>query len=179
MKYIDNEDLKYVLNLVTKETNEYCGYLKPLLNEQVKLYVDGRSGYNGRKLCVTNPPYKEYLWHTHPINSKSYPSTEDILKVLKPRSKPNQILDSILFSAWGIWEFHCSNKQDTSGINTDILNGLFNNLYHSTYTGRGKQNDTVIILTIQNVMDYLIMWNFEMSFTPWDKVTTPHYLVYT
>ena len=82
MKYI-NTDYIHTLLLLPVET---CGYVIEKNSNEMIPVVDGVPGNDNRALCIYNPPYKSILWHTHTVSMQSYPSTEDIIKTIKPRA---------------------------------------------------------------------------------------------
>lgn len=181
MKYISSKDI-----VITKKrlnnNHEYCGYLVEVpSSERVKMVDSGTHGRgkDGRVMCIQKPPYQKYLWHTHPNTSKSYPSAEDIITMLKPRSNTESVLDSVIFTKWGIWELHCKNKHDVSCLDPQKLSNMFTDLYKATGGGRDNADKAVIVLTNQNLMLYLVEWQFEISFTSWDSGVEDYYLRYT
>ena len=97
--YIGPENLLKMYNFLSKSV-EVCGYLKPIdpYSQELTPVIAGVAGTDGRPLCVYDPPYETILWHSHAFTMQSYPSAEDIIKALKPRSNPNQVLDNIIFT---------------------------------------------------------------------------------
>lgn len=86
---------------------EFCSYLDlyndSLTIKQSTLTTGGIESYAEDKVrgtCqfVGNPT--QFMYHSHPLTSRSYPSTEDVLKVLK---KPGKYLLSIISTRWGIY----------------------------------------------------------------------------
>jgi hypothetical protein len=88
-------------DLVFDNEVEFCGLFNSIDN---CLVIDNNTvtvGYetNGRKACI-HKRYSKLIWHTHPYSSHSYPSREDVFKVLKR----DVIENSIIFTRWGIWQ---------------------------------------------------------------------------
>jgi hypothetical protein len=52
-----------------------------------------------RQTCTLSR-YSHYIFHSHPLQSRAYPSAEDILKVLKNR---HIIIQSYISTSWGVW----------------------------------------------------------------------------
>jgi len=63
--------------------------------------------------------YSRHLFHSHPRRSRSYPSGEDIIKVLKHWDK---IVNSVIATKWGIWVI--SNTHRSNIFNTSISDEL-------------------------------------------------------
>ena len=175
MVYINIEHIHTLLSLPV----ETCGYIVEGIGEEMIIAVDGVAGTNNnRALCEYNPPYKSILWHTHTYTMKSYPSTEDILKALKPRSNKNAVLDCLIFTKWGIWEFSAKNKGDVSNEIVYMLNQVFSGLYHITEKGRSNLN-TVTLQFLQGYigqLKYMLSaYNFDIHFTAWEHLTNNKY----
>jgi hypothetical protein len=169
MKYIYTN---YIHTLLTLPL-ETCGYIIQGHGDEMIPIVDGVPGHDNRALCTYNPPYKSILWHTHTNNMQSYPSTEDIIKTLKPRNDTNAVLNSLIFTKWGIWEFNAENKGIVNENIKHVLNSAYSGLYHVTEKGRGKLNS----ITIQFLQGYieelkyiLSGYNFNIYFTQWENL---------
>ena len=82
---------------------EICGNLRrehEFLVEESKYEGEEK---DGRVLCTIHEKEKTpFLYHTHPISSKAYPSIEDIVTVVKKREAIPSYT-SILFTIWGVW----------------------------------------------------------------------------
>jgi len=139
-----------------------------------------------RLLCITNAPYRQIIWHTHPNKSKSWPSGEDIIKSLKLRSSQEQLLNCLLFCKWGIWEYNAINKQNISDFCIeqllDYLNNIWGKLYHITNKGRGELNDKskeILNEIIIKIKKSLNTYNFNIIFTEWKEIqNNKYYLQY-
>jgi hypothetical protein len=180
MKYIDCFDIEKVRQLLITE-EEKCGYLVPYGQYLLVLTENGISGNDGRRLCNYIPPYQKYIWHTHPNTSQSYPSTEDIIKIITPRTE-NVVMNSIIFTRWGIWELS-SKLKSTDKISKSVKSNLdkaYGALYHITDKGRGILNRSALPIVhsyILQIMYSLQDWGYEMSFTDWDSLTGKDYYI--
>ena len=88
--------------------NEICGCAK-WYNNKFQLYREQDEGEKG--YCYFTDEY-DILWHTHPYTSKPYPSTTDLLKVVKYN---NNI--SFIFCIFGLWTIKFSERRDNAVIN--------------------------------------------------------------
>jgi len=80
--------------------SELCSYLK-INNKELIIIIDSlRQGEieNGRRTCKNEGISSGYLYHSHPFSSRSYPSAEDIIKVLT-----NNFKVSIIATRWGVY----------------------------------------------------------------------------
>ena len=120
-----------------------------------------------RNSCKTKGNRK-MIYHTHPFVSKSYPSIEDILKIIKLKNKIIKV--SIIFTRWGIWELHCSKKIDK--IPKEIINDVdkqLTNIYHNQNKGKGElRSKPLLKKSINNINDILSEYDFKMYFSEWD-----------
>lgn len=137
--------------------------------------VCGLTGHDGRPYCTYEKPYGSIIWHTHPIGSKSYPSNEDIIKGLKPRTTNCQIVVSLLICEWGIWEWSASNKTNVDQEKMNIfLSHNLKKIYEATEKGRGKlteQGRSVINRVIDKLTETLnTKFQFKIYFTSWEDM---------
>ena len=68
------------------DSTEICGYFEVDSGNTLKIrepYYKGTITETGRHTCQRHGHPTKYLWHTHPINAKFYPSEEDIYTVIK------------------------------------------------------------------------------------------------
>jgi len=160
-------------------------------------YVCGVAGNDGRPNCTYTEPYGSILWHTHPSSSKPYPSTEDIVKSLKPRKprKPGeheQIYSCILVCFWGVWEWRASDKEnypekddedyddDIEDINKFITEKhklIAKSIGQDPFTGHTKREaelNTTIEIAIDNFItdlnNSLGGMGFKIYFTSWKNI---------
>ena len=96
MPYINTISLEKIKRYINYEY-EFCGYIFYDVNNPDELnIIKNNTGPNvkiERGSCTYKHGYRRCIWHTHPYISKSYPSPEDLLKVLK---HPDNIKISIL-----------------------------------------------------------------------------------
>ena len=103
-----NDHIRDMKDLVFKYKYEHCIYLK----EKGGVYYFDRNTIvkgqqqEGRQYCTYRGPYAECIFHSHPYISRSYPSTEDILKVMKR----DDIKCSIIATRWGIYTIKFTNN---------------------------------------------------------------------
>lgn len=96
-----HDHIRDMKDLVFKYKYEHCIYLK----ERAGVYYFDRNTIvkgeqrEGRQYCTYRGPYAECIFHSHPEASRSYPSREDILKVMKR----DAIKCSIIATRWGIY----------------------------------------------------------------------------
>ena len=123
--------------------------------------------------------YPSFIGHTHPIQSHSYPSVEDLFKVLKHQ----EILVSLIATRWGIWmikvtpntyQFN-SVKNNTAKI-TEMMKKLdskyLNQLY---YLEAGIDKETQLSSSdykkIQIIArDISIYLQLDVSLIRWDDI---------
>ena len=71
---------------------EMCGYIiNNILHTAVKQHEKSK--------CYWITPYQQVIWHTHPLQSKYYPSYQDILKIIKHIN----INQSYILTSQGFW----------------------------------------------------------------------------
>ena len=164
------------------DTMEYCGFFiheEPLclIHDSNQLYTGTSVSLMEKRLSCHLPRYRSIIWHTHPYISKGYPSAEDIVKVLKNAN----ILTSIIFTIWGIWQLDFSKsypelaeetikKQWINYIDTKISPPL----YFGTEKGRVLQ---ILSQHERYINDYIRSLEIEYPglqiwFTTWQNL--PH-----
>jgi hypothetical protein len=92
----------------------------------------GRIDRSGRANCVIGE--KELyaiIWHTHPYESKFYPSREDILMVKKTR-KGEKIKLSVIYTSIGIWLL----KSFGDNLDPTEIDRINDKFYNTCYRGR-------------------------------------------
>ena len=132
--------LLYIQQNLLQKATEVCGNIMELEGRGVLVdVVDGTIDANTRRPLCKPLKVKNVYFHTHPITSKAYPSSEDILTVMKV--KPFQIKKYLIFTAWGIWVLSSSKKDDFSSAEKTAmtlkkLNEFGEELYRNTKRGR-------------------------------------------
>lgn len=114
-------DEKYILDFKTLEQMKSDVFNKPvevcalLAEDDIKvLTIDNKTITLGvgkqerqRASCSYTREYKgNYIYHSHPNESRSYPSSEDIVKVLKT----DKLRFSIIATRWGVYIIKPTNK---------------------------------------------------------------------
>ena len=160
-KLISTDNLEGIYAQLEDEKNEVCGFLKSNrkdnyleLDEQENITTD-----LSRNNCQLKK-YKRMIYHTHPTVSKSYPSFEDILKIVKLKNKIIKI--SIIFTTWGIWELHCNNKSDNIPKQiVDKIRKQLDNIYYTQNQGRGELRSKSLLQKSINNINYLLKTFFR------------------
>ena len=160
------------LKRLLKYPVEVCGIIK-----DDNVIVDNHGTKIGKRQVCYFKRYSKYIFHTHPLSSKSYPSAEDILKIVKHK----RIHYSIISTNWGIWILHSTKKVVLSDKWIERLKYTLNNiltpLYYKTEKGRGDYKndyDLLISKVIRNIKNELnkrsnIRTGIEIYFQPWKK----------
>lgn len=184
--FLSAEDISVVHTLLDEDL-ETCGFLYPD-GKGVILYID-RVGEekDGRTICK-NSKYTEYIFHTHPIRSKGYPSAEDILKVIKQRRDEYPRV-SVIFTMWGIWEITARKKRDLS-VDSRLqpwallyINSEFEPVYFSTGKGRGRlSRESYNLLrqaveNIENTLNRKLRCDLRIKFSTWSEVGDRGYYI--
>lgn len=87
---------------IANDTKEMCGsinegkYVFKKFGPEITQQIRGS--------CQLDHHYPK-IWHTHPHNSKFYPSLEDIIKVIK-----NLTYMSVIFTNFGYWTLYCKDE---------------------------------------------------------------------
>jgi inner membrane protein involved in colicin E2 resistance len=197
--YLDNDNIELIKELITVDY-EVCGHLEEekknvyeelsnILNIIPITLVQQNTGKNeSKKMCVFKY-YKKMLWHTHGVNSKGYPSVEDILKSIK---NANKIKRQLIFTKFGIWELYTLlidedinklNKNERKqiiierNIERNIIEILNDNIYNNFYKGKDKEKYNEINVSVDNIkyiykcnnklIELLKKYKFYISFVPW------------
>jgi len=166
--YISTDNLESIYAELEDRDYEICGFLKSNrenkyleLDEQENISTDFT-----RKSCQTRK-YK-MIYHTHPLSSKSYPSSEDIFKIVKLKNKIIKI--SVIFTRWGIWELYCNKKSDiiTDNIKHNVKQQL-TNIYHQQNGAREElRSKSLLNKAINNINMILSEYDFKMYFSEWN-----------
>ena len=133
---------------------------------------------NGRELC--DHQYRTpIIFHTHPLNTYSYPSIEDINKV----SKRLNYSCSIIASQWGIWQvYRLPGITKTIDImepkNHEKIIPYIRDLHYKTKLASNvsKPYDETTIRYIHRNIDYindniLGVYGTIIEITPWNKIS--------
>uniref|UniRef100_A0A6C0CZR6 JAB domain-containing protein n=1 Tax=viral metagenome TaxID=1070528 RepID=A0A6C0CZR6_9ZZZZ len=180
MPYINTISLEKIKRYINYEY-EFCGYIFYDVNNPDELnIIKNNTGPNvkiERGSCTYKHGYRRCIWHTHPYISKSYPSPEDLLKVLK---HPDNIKISILFTAWGIWEISLTDRENIdSNIIThlpyhiDKLQKICDVLYKKTYQNKTnyEYSDSKYEFIKNFIISIMEYYPISIIFTPWKDLT--------
>lgn len=96
---MDSDFIQNLYSMVMNESVEYCGNLVTSPSGMLKNDPEIWEGSNedGRGMCNFKRK-TDWFFHTHPSNSKSYPSFEDIMSIAATKR-----LVSVIATYWGIW----------------------------------------------------------------------------
>ena len=113
--------VEYLHNLVYTQDLERCGTLEQVDYKNGSIYLEydlktEQKGIKvvGRQRCDSDNYY--YIVHTHPLSEGSYPSVEDVWRLVEEPS----IKLSVIATAWGIYTL--KQKENVKGM--DFLNKL-------------------------------------------------------
>jgi hypothetical protein len=168
MLYFTLDVLDYIKRKYMPMRVESCGFIHATpYGAIIQIMAEGNLK-SARPSC-TLPYYSDYIWHTHVNGSKSYPSAEDILKVLKRRKKP--LKAQLIFSEWGIWETSATVFREFNDIGKEIkaIEKISEDLYNRTERGRAKNVNPE---AIEKFMKSLVSRyaGLRIFFTPWHKI---------
>jgi len=177
--YISKKNLKNIYNNKLTLYHEVCGFIEKGELNSLQVIQKENVSKSDRMSCQTRG-LSQVIYHTHPNISKFYPSSEDILKIVKEKNK--EIMCSIIFTKYGIWEIVRKNFvfYDLTDDKEDIektVKEILANIYNNNAKGR-KLKDVDDIYTNINLIkeilsDYLI--DIDIHFTLW---TNSNYILY-
>lgn len=147
-------DLKIFLDLDV----EICGFI---IGKE--FYIDNVGNSNDSRRSCKHKYYLSQIFHTHPYTSKAYPSTEDIIKVLKN----DKIYLSYVITSWGIYGIYFSFKEkdkNTLNILSKEITKINDDLYFKTDKGRGKFNEDKILSYIKELESLLRNYQARIIF---------------
>lgn len=103
---------------------EVCGNFEIWSFEESKMYMHAEQeniqpGEKG--VCNLHP--HQYFFHTHPAQSKSYPSTKDILSIIDHTWNKRRL--SMIVTTWGIWFIYRLGDQGLS-VGEQAKESVFN-----------------------------------------------------
>lgn len=130
---LENDTLREIYAHVFDSDQELCSYLK-ITRQGYKLYnLDFAEGTltsgdkaDGRRVCDNIGTNTGYLYHSHPVFSRSYPSVEDIMKLIK---HPKSFKVSIIATRWGIYTIK---NTDVSLAQNKVISQQVKNEYEKT-----------------------------------------------
>jgi hypothetical protein len=166
-----NEELIDTVKLYLERDVEVCGYIEGNIENQKPFLV--LTDVGNTNSCVLTR-YYSVIWHTHPKSEKGYPSTQDILKVLKHE----QIRKSLVFTTWGIWIISNVGKTINKHANhdnslllyfQDLIQGNIDRLYRYNERGRKlvdiNKTETVIKHIVEKINKH--GFSLEIDLIPW------------
>lgn len=183
-----NKELIDTVKLYLERDVEVCGYIGYIEGNETPQghFINSKQPFlvltdvgNANSCVLTR--YYDTIWHTHPKSEKGYPSSQDILKVLKHE----QIRKSLVFTTWGIWIISkAGNKYDTKDTALkdtavkdtalllyfqDLIQGNIDRLYKYNERGRKlvdiNKTETVIKHIVEKINKY--GFGLEIDLIPW------------
>ena len=197
-KYIMKQELiKQMFNLVKDKMNEFCIILKKDENNVISFsslikegyfqeYKDDKGEIKYRGACIYPNGDYPYIFHSHPMKSKSYPRNEDIIKLLRHP----EIKLSIIATRWGIYIIKSTEKSKQFASNfskfsrdeqyekyknifREHINKIFKieekkGYYYKIYTFVLNQEDIEYLnRKLSNISN---ISGLEIKFCPWTKL---------
>lgn len=128
------------------------------------------------------------ILHTHPISSYAYPSTEDIMKVLKHHGI---IINSLIATKWGIWVI--KNTISSNIYSETVKDRIFHDIKHYldqlgnlTKTSESERQISNVKSRDLNETDYIFIskmnkkletkLNLVITLHKWDDITSGLYI---
>lgn len=194
-EYIPKSQLICMRNLILSKSSEACGILYNKDKYRLGLYIDsyGPRVSSGKIGTCVHSRYTKMIWHTHPTITKSYPSWQDLAKVLKQRKGwENLPIYSFVFTEWGIWEIYCSgpkkkldeeNLKSIDRISQYYSLPIYKRILSSRKTGKKVEVNSDLISDIEifceGVTKKLRKANdtFHVKFTAWKNVPNEGYFI--
>ena len=167
---IPNSEIEYAKSLLIKNM-EYCG--KYVSNVDIASVISGAKcvlkrddvtiGPNltngARGSCIHNEKdLYSIIWHTHPNESKFYPSVEDIITTKKLRRGNVNIKLSVIYTSIGVWLIEALDN-DVSDQQRKMMSDKNDELYRNCFKGK----NTTQGFDLKVVVDYINnIYNDEM-----------------
>jgi hypothetical protein len=164
MRYLLPQQLMGLKDTVDKLDVEVCGVLTKRGDVNLEILIQNRGqNLENRNMC-THSKYSEIIFHTHNYSAKSYPSKEDVIKVVKH----DLIQTSIVFTRWGIWSLSCARKiRHPDEELTELVGRDIDKFYFATKNGREYNREAVRSLVDAFVFKFSNI-GLEMRFEEWD-----------
>lgn len=130
-------------------------------------YTNGKIIKNNERGVCQHKNYSNIIYHSHPTKTYSYPSNEDIIKIVRNEFIINY---SIIATKWGIWQMSLNN--DFNKLNKkyeieiiDYVHIIFGKIYNNI------RNHSILKNEIEYINDNLKLINKELKinieFAPW------------
>jgi hypothetical protein len=172
MRYLLPHQLISLKEMVDNFDVEVCGVLNTVGDVNLEISTQSRGqNLENRNMCI-HTRYSEIIFHTHNHSAKSYPSMEDVIKVVKH----DLIQSSVIFTSWGIWSLSCVRKirhPDEELI--QLVGRAIDKFYFATKNGREYNREAVRSLVDAFVRKFYRI-GLEMTFEEWDF--TKPYIIY-
>ena len=158
-----------MFHLIFNKTEESCGTFIPAYDDIssyiFNVHTIGELRMGGRKSCKFNNINNEpYIWHTHVVGSRFYPSFEDIRKVIIH----SKIKKSLIFTPFGYWELSYNGPPKTRDeVNDPIKNNVdYANRDLNTVIYREIPSNLTSIKKLDDISDinnYIFEFFFDLS----------------
>lgn len=171
MYFISKKTLNYLKEDLFLDV-EICGNFFITENNEFKIREATKGTKEIYRGVCKQPKYDSFIFHTHAMDMKPYPSTEDVLKILKEKNKI--IKSSFVFTKWGIYEISCGKhvKEKDQSTVKEIIEYYIEKIYHNT--NKGKDYDYYKIKEIlKKCTIKLNHFGLKIKFTPWKQVEYP------
>jgi hypothetical protein len=149
-----------------RDNFEWCGYY--VEDYDILVSDEEASGQDGNGVRMCSYPHGKdaasKFYHTHPLSSKSYPSTEDIMFMASTIRKV-----SFIFTYWGIWIIYRGLDQNNTVDKEDyhfiqyagkIKDSLYKRTQHSKdvigmFQARSFDYDAMVQAAIKEYLDQM------------------------
>lgn len=186
---IKPETIETIHKYVFENKFEICANLKKTEDNTLFLHNIKVCTEKYRSFC-NHPEYSNNIIHTHPYLDYAYPSTDDIIKIIKHY---NKIVNSLVATKWGIWVL---SNTTTSNIYSESQHKKLYNLVEkytnelgmlttSTNDNEEKINNKskdidendYSVITEFNV-DILNLLNVKIDLYTWDDILNKGFDIY-
>ena len=180
--YIPKHEIHRIKSSILPLNYEVCGYLVVSQSGEITpVQAAVGSPQDVRPHC-TLPHNGNYTWHSHFLGAKSYPSPEDILKIMKKRDNPDeQKLVELIFTRWGIWEISSAGKQKFTDVPAELsyLTERVNDIYKWSNGGKTDQYDSKALTAIlAQTMRHYNRLGLSIMLTPWSIIKDNYYIIF-
>lgn len=185
--YTFNYDQEICTNLKKEDTKLIPhNPVKGILEEYTQV-INGNTIRKFRGTCNYKNLSSNIL-HTHPVSSYAYPSTEDVMKVLKHYGT---IVNSLIATKWGIWVI--KNTTSSNIYSENVKDRLFHDIKHYldqlgnlTKTSESERQISIVKSRDLNENDYIFiskmnkklenMLNININLYKWDDIKSGMYI---
>lgn len=153
---------------------ELCGYLRPLESGEVEVITAAEGKFESGRPTCTLPEKGNFVWHSHYLETRSYPSGEDMLSIMKKRDTlKHQDIVQLIFSRWGIWELRSDRKDKFADVPAQLayLTERGHDIYRACNGGKTDYyNLAAINAILARAMYHYQPLGLRIKFTPWTDI---------